>query len=178
MESEFVDEENTLLRDVEGDYGYLSIVQHTSEQNNLNLDFLKFFMTPYGQTIYYNALKDSKVSPKGLTTVKNRYVLIPEEWKEFFETDKISFTGLADNNPFVGNFIRSLGHQKKTTELCPTLWQKYLTGKGNNTVTVEQFGAQWQDTMMEDWASHCADYSWNVECYKYPGEDVTFGGNK
>ena len=169
MESEYVDEEKTLLRDVGGNGGYLSIVMSNKEQNALNLDFLKFFMTPYAQTIYYNALKDSNVSPKGLTTVENDYVLIPEAWEEFFKTDKISFTGLADNNPFIGNFIRSLGHQAKTTELCPTLWQKYLTGKGDNTVTVDQFGVQWQDAMMIDWKAHCKEFSWNEDCYKNPG---------
>ena len=176
MESEYVDEEKTLLRDVGGNGGYLSIVMSQPTQNELNLDFLKFFMSPYGQSIYYNALKDSDVSPKGLTTVKNRYVLIPEAWDTFFKTDKISFTGLSDNNPFVGNFIRSLGHQKGTTEKCPELWTLYLTGTGSKAIDEDYFGAQWQDAMLVDWKAHCKEFSWNELCYKYPGADVTYGG--
>jgi hypothetical protein len=138
---------------------------------------MKFFMSPYGQTIYYKALEEKTgIAPKGLTTVYNDLVVIPETWKGFFATDKISFTGLADNNPFVGNFVRSLGYQWRTTDLFPTLWQQYLTGRGDNTINETQFGAQWQDTMMEDWAKHCYDNSWNVNCYKYPGESTTYGG--
>ena len=177
MESDFVDEDNTLLRDVGGNGGYLSIVAGNQKQNALNLDFLKFFMSPYGQTIYYNALdKETEISPKGLTTVYNDLVVMPQAWKTFFATDKISFTGFSDSNPFIGNFIRSLGHQAETTDLCPTLWQQYLTGTGSSSINETQFGDQWQDNMILDWKEHCKDNSWNENCYKYPGKDTSYGG--
>ena len=178
MVSDFVDEDKTLLRDVGGNGGYLSIVAGDQKQNALNLDFLKFFMSPYGQTIYYNALEEkTEISPKGLTTVYNDLVVIPEAWKDFFEaTDKIAFTGLADSNPFIGSFIRSLGYQAKTTDLCPTLWQQYLTGTGSSSINETQFGNQWQDNMILDWKEHCKDNSWNENCYKYPGKDTSYGG--
>ena len=90
MESEFVDEEKTLMRDVGGSGGYLSIISHDSKQDELNLDFLKFVLSPYGQSIYYEALSKTEFSPNGMTTVKNETVVVPQAWSEYFATDKIS----------------------------------------------------------------------------------------
>ncbi|MBQ8429044.1 MAG: hypothetical protein IJX30_02995 [Clostridia bacterium] len=177
MESEFVEEE-TLLRDVGGNGGYLSIVTygHSSEQNNLNIDFMKFVMSPYGQTVYYKGLSEGGGVPKGLTTVVNDYVVIPEEWKTFFATDKISFSGLSDSNPFVSYFLRDLNSEPKSKEKARELWQAFLAGKGNDKISAATFGAQWQDVLMEDWKSFSTNQGWDVNCWKYPGEKETFGG--
>ena len=176
MVSEYV-EENTLLRDVGDNGGYLSIVQQGSEQNALTLDFMKFFMSPYGQTVYYKGLSDAKASPKGLTLVDNSLVIVPTEWKEYFETDKISFTGLSDSNPYITFLVRSLDSGVNSTMKAEELWKKYLTGTGSDAINAEDFGGQWQDSLMADWAAFCKNHSWNVNCYKYPEQDDTsFGG--
>lgn len=176
MESNYVDSD-TLLRDVGGNGGYLSIVQQGSAQNALTLDFMKFFMSPYGQTIYYKGLSEAKASPKGLTLVDTSLVIVPTEWKEYFETDKISFTGLSDSNPYVTFLVRSLDTGAQSTAKALELWQKYLTGSGADAITEKVFGGQWQDAIMADWTDFCTKRSWNTECYKYPNQDDTsFGG--
>ncbi len=177
MVSDYV-EEGTLVRDVGGNGGYLSVKNHRgdSAQTQLNIDFMRFVLSPYGQTVYYKALSENNVAPKGMTTVVNDYVVMPDVWKEFFQTDKITFSGLVDSNPFVVYFIRSLNGETNSKNACTALWKKLLTGTGNDAITAESFGGQWQDALMSDWTSFCTKYGWNVNCYKYPGQDVSYGG--
>lgn len=166
MESEFVDEENTLLRDVGGSGGYLSIISHDSKQNDLNLDFLKFVLSPYGQSIYYEALSKTEFSPNGITTVKNDAVVVPQSWATYFATDKISFTGLSDNNEFVRSFLRYLGGQDSTKLDCKNFWQQYLTG----SMDTNTFASKWQNSLITGWKAYASSLNWNVDCYK------TYGG--
>ena len=177
MESEYVEEE-TLLRDVGGNGGYLSVVTygHSTEQNNLTIDFMKFVMSPYGQTVYYKGLSEGGGVPKGLTTVVNDYVVIPEEWKTFFETDKISFSGLSDSNPFVSCLIRDLNSEPKSKEAARNLWQSFLAGKGKDKISAMKFGGDWQDVLLEDWETFSTSQGWDKNCWKYPGESEKYGG--
>lgn len=171
MVSDFVDE-NTLVRDVGGNGGYLSIVNNGAAQNALTLDFMKFFLSPYGQTVYYNALEAGGIAPKGLTTIDNSLISVPASWQSFFNSDKISYTGLSDNNPYITYFIRSLSGEPKTSELANQIWLDFLV---SGTVDAEEFGAQWQDTMMEDWKTFCDLKGWNDGCYLVPGGNTNEG---
>lgn len=167
MESDFLEnEEDTLIRDVGGSGGYLSIISHDSKQDELNLDFLKFVLSPYGQSIYYEALSKTEFSPNGITTVKNEAVVVPQAWAEYFSTDKISFTGLSDNNEFVRNFLRYLGGEDETKLDCKNLWQKYLTG----SIDTDTFAKDWQASLMKGWNSYAGKQNWKLDCYK------TYGG--
>lgn len=161
-------DEGTLLRDVGGNGGYLSIVNHGSRQNELNLDFIKFVMSPYGQTIFYNALSKTDIAPQGITTVKNDLVTIPAKWSEFFGTTKISFTGLSDTNEFVRNFIRYLGGIQESKDKCVVIWKDILKKSGN--ISVDSFTSQWNDTLLSAWKIYANQQHWNVDCYK------TWGG--
>lgn len=161
-------DEGTLLRDVGGNGGYLSIVNHGSRQNELNLDFIKFVMSPYGQTIFYNALSKTDIAPQGITTVKNELVTIPAKWSEFFGTTKISFTGLSDTNEFVRNFIRYLGGIQESKDKCVVIWKDIL--KKSGYISVDSFTTQWHDTLLSAWKIYANQQHWNVNCYK------TWGG--
>ena len=176
IESEFV-KEGTLLRDVGGNGGYLSVVDHSDRARNaLAVDFIKFFMSPYGQTIYYDALSEKGLAPKGLTLVKNNLVRIPQVWKDYFETDKISFTGLSDSNPYITFFIRGLAEGEESTAQLEYLWTHYLMKKEG--VSARNFGGKWFDALFNnDWANFCKKNGWNVNCWKYPeSDDVNYGG--
>ncbi|MBQ7912874.1 MAG: hypothetical protein IJ308_03900 [Clostridia bacterium] len=176
MESEFI-KEGTLVRDVGGNGGYLSVVDHGDRARNaLAVDFVKFFMSPYGQTIYYDALSAKGVAPKGLTLVKNNLVRIPQAWKDYFETDKISFTGLSDSNPYITYFIRGLADGEESTAQLEYLWTHYLMQKEG--VSARNFGGKWFDALFNnDWEAFCKKNGWNVNCWKYPeSDDVYYGG--
>lgn len=147
--------EGTVLRDVGGNGGYLSIIKRDSAQNALNLDFMKFVMSPYGQSIYYNALYKAGSVPMGMTTVDNDLVTIPEAWKTFFQTDKISFNGLVDSNLYISYLIRGFADGEATKATVITNWQKYLTGTGSDAMDTAGFIVEWTNAINADWKDYC-----------------------
>ena len=156
--------EGTITRDVGGNGGYLALLHyHNKKQTDLNKDFLKYFLSPYGQSIYYKALSEKGKAPKGLTTVKNDLVLIPNEWKEFFQTDKISFTGLADNNSHLNEgayrFFTSTRAMNKSVEL----WQKYM--KPTGAITYSSFSIDLLETFISCYADIATEQSWPSDGY-------------
>ncbi len=176
MQSEFIPE-GSLVRDVGGNGGYLSIIQHGSAQNKLNLDLLKFFMSPYGQTVYYNALAEKNVSIKGLTTVKNEYVVVPDAWKTYFQSTKVTFTGLADSNHYLNYLVRYMHPNQDNISMSVTLWKKYLTGTGNDSISTKSFGSTWHESLLGAFNKLAEQQGWSKVFYKYPGESVTYTGS-
>ena len=146
----------TVLRDVGGNGGYLSIIKRDSEQNALNLDFMKFVMSPYGQSIYYDALYKAGSVPMGMTTVDNDLVTIPEAWKTFFKTDKIKFNGLVDSNLYISYLIRGFADGDETKKTIITNWQKYLTGTGSDEMNTADFIVEWTNAINADWGEYVA----------------------
>lgn len=168
-------DDNSIIRDVGGNGGYLSIIRNGKSDNqvNLSLDFLKFVMSPYGQTIYYDALSKTSYAPKGLTTVINDYVVVPEAWESFFKTDKIQFNGLVDENPYVQNFLRNLGNMSESKTALRTLMRGLLSDTGSDKKTIEQVQQGWNEALFSSWDSYCLKVGWNKNSYKNPGSDVT-----
>lgn len=167
--------EGMLTRDVGGNGGYLSIVNHKAAQNELNLDFIKFVMSPYGQSIYYDALSKTEFAPKGLTLVKQDLVKVPSTWIDFFQTEKITFTGLSDSSEFVRNLLVGCCGEDVQGDLTE-LWQKYMVGVGNDEISTNVFGENWRDISLSAWTKYAQKNSWNVNCYKYPGQGTSYGG--
>ena len=146
---------NTVLRDVGGNGGYLSILRQNETQDALNLDFLKFVVSPYGQSIYYRALEAAGSVPMGMTTVVNDTVVIPQAWETFFKTDKITFNGLVDSNPYISYLIRTFSDEERTTAQAIVNWQTYLT---TDTMDTNGYVVNWVNAMEEDWVTYCAKY--------------------
>ncbi len=174
MVGEYVDDD-AIVRDVGGNGGYLSCVRHDEAQNALNRDFLKFVMSPYGQSVYYQALSESGSTVKGLTTVKTETVVVPQNWAEFFETDKIAFNGLVDVNTFISNLVMYIGTAKTDCQtVSKNLWKQYLTGTGKDAITTEEYQEEWHDALMDGWSITCKNLGYSEECYMYPGKDVNY----
>lgn len=163
IESDYV-AKGTLTRDVGGNGGYLALFNYAKKkQQDLNKDFLKFVLSPYGQTIYYKALRENGRSPKGLTTVKNNLVIIPEAWKDFFQTDKVSFTGLADSNSMLNIGVIGLQNLDKVTEKTVTLWQSIL--RTENQKSVEEFTEDWHYCLHSNWPKVATLHSWKEDAW-------------
>ncbi len=167
--------EGTVTRDVGGNGGYLSIIKHDAKQDALNIDFMRFVMSPYGQSIYYEALSKTNFAPKGLTLVCQDLVKIPEKWSGFFATDKISFTGLADTNEFVRNMVVSIGGQNVADDKVK-FYQNLLVSTGSDQIDVNGFCNNWAATLMRGWTNYAKANNWNANCYKYPGNGTSYGG--
>ncbi len=167
--------ENTVTRDVGGNGGYLSIIKHDAKQDALNIDFMRFVMSPYGQSIYYDALSKTNFAPKGLTLVCQDLVKIPEKWSGFFATDKITFTGLADTNEFVRNMVVSIGGQPVADDKVK-FYQNLMVSTGADQIDVNTFCNNWATTLMRGWTGYAKENNWNANCYKYPGNGTSYGG--
>lgn len=162
-------QDGTLLRDVGGNGGYLSVTKQPGniKLENACIDFIQFFMSPYGQSIYYKKLAETNIHPQGLTTVKNNLVVIPDAWKQFFSTDKVSFSGQSDNNPYISFLVRFMSSTgEKTTQNAPTMWANLISKGG----TVNKFCDDWAAYLDEDWIGYAQSQKYNPDCYKHPDE--------
>jgi len=65
-----------------------------------------------------------------LDPLKNNLVVIPENWKAFFESKEVTYTGRADNNGFIDAGILSLCSDSDTKTLFLNEWQNLLKTYG------------------------------------------------
>ncbi len=157
-----------MVRDVGGNGGYISIINHDDDQNELNLDFIKFFMSPYGQSVYYRALNAANVAPDGISTVAdgdgNSIFAVPEAWEAFFNDSVLSFNGLADMSMFTNNMIFTFGGDADANrDIVQRVW--YML---DDTETPRQYGEKWYNTLFECYKNYCTRNGWNVNMYKHP----------
>lgn len=153
-----------IVRDVGGSGGWLSVLKKGDKaQLELNIDFIKFVMSPYGQSVYYEAIQQKKYSPRGLTLVKNDLVCIPESWKAFFDSDKVSFDGLVDENEFIRNLLRGFAGDSEAKSKIISCYQKLLI---ESSYGVDAFSEDWHASMLSRWPSVAAARQWDVDGYK------------
>lgn len=166
---------DAMVRDVGGNGGYLSVLRHDETQDMLNQDFIKFVMSPYGQSVYYKALSENSANIKGITTVKNDTVVVPQNWVDFFNTEKVSFNGLVDKNPYVTDLIMYIGTaQVSCQNESKNLWKQYLTGTGKDEISTEDYQIEWHEALMKGWKETCKDLGYSEECYLYPGKGMDY----
>lgn len=92
----------TMTRDVGGYGGYIGLYTYgkSEEQIALYLDFIQFFLSPYGQSCFYYGLENGGGSPKATSGIIG--TVAPEAWDSIFEAAaKVVFNGRAAENPFV-----------------------------------------------------------------------------
>ena len=168
-----VDNANTITRDIGGNGGFLSVVNHVdASQNEVNKDFIKFFMSTYGQKIYYKALAAENAVPKGLTSVKNELVVFPTEWKAFFdESNKtITFNGDVDANPFLSWGVRYAIGYRETQNVIRDYWRGLLIPglSGDQTLVPSSFAAKWDTAVRADVVNIVADNGWPAKFWEDP----------
>ena len=177
MESKYVPEE-TITRDIGGNGGFLSVINHAgnSTQNDLNKDFIKFVMSPYGQTIYYKGLASVGAVPKGLTSVKDGLVVIPQEWTNFFNksNETITFSGDVDANPFLSWGVRYANGYTNTEKVIRDYWRNLLmTGLSENqTMGVAEFASKWDTAVRADVTEMVAFNKWPTNFWKDPNYNL------
>ena len=169
-----VDHENTITRDIGGNGGFLSVINHLGDpdQNKLNKDFIKFVMSPYGQTIYYKGLAQAGAVPKGQSSIKEGLVVTPSEWTAFFEESSktITFSGDVDANHFLSWGVRYANGFTATQNIIVENWRNLLmTGiSEEQELTVEAFAARWDKAVRTDMEDMVAYYKWPKDFWKDP----------
>lgn len=170
MKSDYVDDD-TLTRDIGGNGGFISVVKHLGDanQNALNIDFLKFYLSPYGQTFYYRGLAEKNVAPKGLSTVKNDLFSIDTEWTEFYEEagKTVKFNGNVDGNIFISFGVRYFFGLQNTVGYCTEGWRGLLLENiGGSSKSVALFMSEWSDKCKKDYALKCVESQWPSDMYQ------------
>ena len=166
MESEFVPSE-TITRDIGGNGGFLSVVNHIGDKDQveLNKDFIKFVMSPYGQTIYYKGLANAGRVPKGLSTIKNDLIVIPDAWKTFFAESEqtIQFNGDVDANPFLSWGVRYVIGKSKTQAVMCEYWRNLLI---TGTMSVDAFAVKWDEAVQADRDTVVKENGWGEKFWQ------------
>lgn len=162
----------TLVRDVGGNGGYISAFNHRDAmQNRINVDFVKFFMSPYGQSVYYSALKEKNLAPSGLSLVQN--VAVPEDWKTFYESDKIKFNGLCDVNWYNSLFIYQVNGQAESVSAHLDAVQDLYRSTGTSAEAVEAFQTAWDAAVRKGFDDLCVTMKWSKDLWTRPGDRVS-----
>ena len=157
--------QTTFMRDVGGNGGYLSVMDRGNEQNAMTVDFIKFFMSPYGQSVYYDALMSTGATPDGISTVKN--LVIPDDWNELFNNEKITFTGLCDSNPYTASMLWTVNGRATVTQIHAEYMRKLFAG----SFTVTDFQNNWQTTLFDEYQKYFAEMGMKSDCYKHPEQN-------
>ena len=168
----------TITRDIGGNGGFVSVINHlgNASQNDMNKDFIKFVMSPYGQTIYYKGLAAAGAVPKGLTSVKNDLVVIPQSWTQFFNesNETITFSGDVDANTFLSWGVRYANGYTETQKVIRDYWRNLLmTGlSANQEMAVEEFMMKWGLAVEKDRDSIIAYNKWPSNVWKTPNHNL------
>ena len=99
----------TSTRDVGGYGGYIGLYTYGKSEDDiaLYLDFIQFFLSPYGQSCFYYGLENGGGSPKATSGILG--TVAPAAWDSFFQSaSKVVFNGRAAENAFVQYL--SFGH--------------------------------------------------------------------
>ncbi len=159
------------VRDVGGNGGYLSIVDHGKEQNDLNLDFIKFFMSPYGQSVYYGALQKNSVAPDGLSTVRNgqgkTIFAVPTAWESFFANETLTYNGLCDMSQFTNNLIYHFnGNPTTISKNKEFVWYLF-----DGTYSVDKYADEWYQVLFDAYQLRCTQEGWRANMYQTPSQN-------
>ncbi len=152
------------VRDVGGNGGYLSIMDHGKDQNEVTLDFIKFFMSPYGQSAYYEGLESGNATPMGISTVKQ--LKLSEDWEKIFNSDDVKFNGLCDMNPYTHAMLWTVEGRATVTSNHAQLIRNLFQSKD-----VSKYQNDWQTMIANEYATYFSQVGYKPDCYKYPARN-------
>lgn len=110
-------------RDPGGASGNFGIIYKNKEQADLAVDFLMYFFSPEGQSVYLSAMAEEDVAPNGVPLVKG--TSIPDVWKGKYDME---FPGKADSNP-LGAFSNGFMEVQESVREFVEQSQSYYNGK-------------------------------------------------
>ncbi|MCQ2796295.1 MAG: hypothetical protein MJ213_03190 [Bacilli bacterium] len=177
-EQDMVNNDKTITRDIGGNGGFISVIKHKTEENQMNVDFVKFFMSPYGQLVYLDALvADGNAFPKGVTTIKDDFIDTPSQFTEFFKKTKaagVKFNGNIDVNPFISWGVRYLGGRTETDKIIEGNWRGLLLPEGQvgKKVTIDQHVATWGQACKKDAKAAAKEMQWPDEVWTNPYREL------
>jgi len=149
----------TSTRDEGGVGGFIGLYTQgkTVDEINLYLDFIRFFMSPYGQSLFYKGLEQNNGWPKAVSVIDG--AVMPASWSNFVEySSNVEFNGLCANwfTDFLAGCVNASGSQNS---LCKTALQTHILTSDVNAIS-DVFSAQIALYAKENLSQYTAD------CYK------------
>lgn len=131
----------TKTRDEGGVGGFIGLYTEgkTKDEIDLYLDFVRFFLSPYGQSLFYKGLETNFGWPKAISVIDG--VVMPETWSNFTEYSKnVKFNGLCADwfQDFLAGCVNATGSQNS---LCKTAIMNNLPSSNVDNI-VSVFDAQ------------------------------------
>lgn len=151
----------TYTRDEGGVGGFIGFYTEgkTEEEIELYLDFIRFFMSPYGQSLFYKGLEQNAGWPKAMSVIDG--TVFPESWETFKTySEDVTFNGLCVNwfTDFLTGCANATGQQYS---ICKTALQNNIPGGVTNVDAIASvFDAQIRLYANEKLAQYVP------ECYK------------
>ncbi len=124
-------------REIGGQVGFVGVISKDKAQNDLNMDFMMYYLSPDGQAVRYQAMLENGLAPEGTSLVKN--AVMPDKWRELFAALKYDGAHPA-SDPF---FVFSVGLDAECTREFQDYAQQYLQGD----ITVEEFTSLYQASL-------------------------------
>lgn len=151
----------TITRDNGGTGGYFGLYTEGKSQDEIELylDFLRFFLSPYGQSLFYKGLDENGGSPKAMSVIDG--ALLPTGWANFKENSKdIKFSGVS-TNWFTDFLCGCKGSDGSHFTVCMTAFQNGFT---SGTASLNDIST----TMNLQIKSYCATKlsAFVDDCYK------------
>ena len=125
-------------REIGGQVGFVGVINKDKAQNDLNMDFMMYYLSPDGQAVRYQAMLDNGLAPEGTSLVKN--AVMPDKWRELFAALKYDGAHPA-SNPF---YVFSSGLDAESTRAFQDYSQQYFQG----TITVDEFASLYQAALV------------------------------
>ena len=125
----------TSTRDEGGVGGFIGLYTEgkTSEEIELYLDFIRFFMSPYGQSLFYKGLEKNSGWPKAVSVIDG--AVMPASWSNFVEYSKnVEFNGLCANwfTDFLAGCVNASGSQYS---ICKNALQTNVLANNPSAIT-------------------------------------------
>lgn len=150
-------------RSLGGPNGFLGVVNHSKEQNDLVMDFMKFYASPQGQEVRYGKMAEINTNPAGPSLVKN--VKMPDKWASIF--DGMGYNGECDNNPISGIFNRGLSDEQESVRAWTENAQNFFNGK----MTLDEYSKAMQQVMLDALPRVIKNNNWREDCLEDPSKD-------
>lgn len=142
----------TTTRDVGGYGGYIGLYTYGKSEEDiaLYLDFIQFFLSPYGQSCFYYGLENGGGSPKATSGIYG--TVAPEAWDSFFQSaSKVVFNGRAAENAFVQYLSFGHANYDSYTSLRTAMGNALRQG---GDAALENLSKTWESSLLTTYQSY------------------------
>lgn len=145
-------------RDTGGARGSYAIISKNREKTQLAVDFLMYFFSPVGQTVYLNAMAEENIAPSGVPLIHG--VEMPEQWQGKYDFE---YPGSADGNK-LGSFSRGYMDYAESVRDYVESSQKYFGGN----LTLDEYVIELQENCKRYIPYYLRSIGYRIDAWETP----------